>query len=98
MSRPVVTGRPVAPGRQRWTLPPARYRHPGDVIRLVIAGLVLTIAGAATYATDGTYTVTFSITETGGDHDSATATAVATVGEANREINMTVPPISASEG
>jgi len=55
MSRPVVTGRPVAPGRQRQILPPARYRHPGDVIRLVIAGLVLVVTGAATYATHGTH-------------------------------------------
>src|SRR5215468_4397177 len=55
MSGPVVTGRPVAPGRQRRILPPARYRHPGDVIRLVIAGLVLAGTGVATYATHGTY-------------------------------------------
>ena len=37
-------------------LPPTRYRHPGDTIRLIIAGLVLagalavTVAAAATYA------------------------------------------------
>ena len=37
-------------------LPPARYRHPGDVIRLILAGLVLagtltvTVAAHATYA------------------------------------------------
>ena len=37
-------------------LPPARYRHPGDVIRLILAGLVLagtltvTVAARATYA------------------------------------------------
>ena len=29
-------------------LPRTRYRHPGDVIRLIIAGLVLTAALAAT--------------------------------------------------
>jgi hypothetical protein len=51
------------------------------------------------YSTDGIYTVTFSITETGDDHDSATATAVATVGEANRGITGPAPsPISATEG
>ena len=55
MSGPVLTGRPVAPGRQRRIVAPARYRHPGDVIRLVTAGLVLAVAGAVTYATHGTY-------------------------------------------
>jgi hypothetical protein len=51
-----------------------------------------------TYVNDGIYTVTFSITETGDDHDSATATAVATVGEQNRGLFVTVPPLNASEG
>jgi hypothetical protein len=51
-----------------------------------------------TYANDGIYTVSFSITEIGDDHDFATATAVGTVAEANRSINMTVPPISVTEG
>ena len=55
MSEPVVTGRPVAPGRDRRILPPTRYRHPGDVIRLVLAGLVLVVAGAITYFTHATY-------------------------------------------
>src|SRR5262249_6334114 len=55
MSKPIVTGRPVAPGRQRGMLPPARYRHPGDVIRLLVAGLVFAGAAAATLATHGTY-------------------------------------------
>src|SRR5215831_10289293 len=55
MSEPVVTGRPVAPGRQRRILPPARYRHPGDVIRLIVAGLVLVVAVAITYLTHATY-------------------------------------------
>jgi hypothetical protein len=54
MSGPGVTGRPLAPGRQRRILPPARYRHPGDVIRLVIAGLVLAGAVAAISATHAT--------------------------------------------
>jgi hypothetical protein len=44
MSEPVVTGRPAAPGGERRILAPARYRHPGDVIRLIIAGLVLVAA------------------------------------------------------
>jgi glycosyltransferase 2 family protein len=36
-------------------LPPARYRHPGDVIRLIIAGLVLAGALAVTVITHATY-------------------------------------------
>jgi glycosyltransferase 2 family protein len=36
-------------------LPPARYRHPGDVIRLVTAAFVLIGASAVTAATQGTY-------------------------------------------
>src|SRR5690348_3335698 len=55
MSGPIVAGRPVAPGRQRRVLPPARYRHPGDVIRLLAAGLVLAGVAAVTYATHATY-------------------------------------------
>jgi hypothetical protein len=51
-----------------------------------------------TYGTDGTYTVTVSISETGDDHDAATATAVATVVEANRGIVASVPSPPASEG
>jgi hypothetical protein len=54
MSGPVITGRTVAPGRQRRILAPARYRHPGDVIRLIIAGLVLAdrlpLPGVAVFA------------------------------------------------
>lgn len=46
MSGPMVTGRPVVPGRQKRLLPPTRYRHPGDVIRLLVAGLVFAVAGA----------------------------------------------------
>jgi hypothetical protein len=49
MSGPTVTGQPVAPGRQRRILPPARYRHPGDVIRLLVAGLVFASTAAATH-------------------------------------------------
>ena len=36
-------------------LPPARYRHPGDVIRLIIAGLVLAGTLTVTVATHATY-------------------------------------------
>ena len=55
MTGPVITGRPVAPGRQRRILAPARYRHPGDVIRLVIAGLGLALAVAALAVTHARY-------------------------------------------
>jgi hypothetical protein len=55
MSEPVVTGRPVAPGRQRRILPPTRYRHPGDVIRLIIAGLVLAVAVVIAVVAHATY-------------------------------------------
>jgi uncharacterized membrane protein YbhN (UPF0104 family) len=44
----------AAPHRDR-LLPPARYRHPGDVIRLIIAGFVLAGALAVTAAADATY-------------------------------------------
>jgi hypothetical protein len=53
---------------------------------------------AHTYTADGTYTVTFSITETGDDHDTATGTAVATVFEANRGIVPSFPTPPTSEG
>src|SRR6266516_2299989 len=36
-------------------VPPARYRHPGDVIRLILAGLVLAGALAVTVATHAIY-------------------------------------------
>ena len=36
-------------------LSPARYRHPGDMIRLIIAGLVLAVALAVTAVTQATY-------------------------------------------
>ena len=36
-------------------LSPARYRHPGDLIRLIIAGLVLAAAVTATAVTHATY-------------------------------------------
>src|SRR5690242_6806254 len=36
-------------------LPPARYRHPGDIIRLILAGLVLAGAVAVTVITHATY-------------------------------------------
>jgi undecaprenyl-diphosphatase len=49
--------RPVAEAAKHGVrfLPPARYRHPGDVIRLIIAGLVLAGALAVTVATRATY-------------------------------------------
>jgi glycosyltransferase 2 family protein len=34
-------------GHSAWRLPPSRYRHPGDVIRLIAGGLVLIVALAA---------------------------------------------------
>ena len=36
-------------------LSPARYQHPGDMIRLIIAGLVLAVALAVTAVTHATY-------------------------------------------
>jgi uncharacterized membrane protein YbhN (UPF0104 family) len=45
----------AAATRRDRLLPPARYRHPGDIIRLIIAGLVLVGALAVTAATHGTY-------------------------------------------
>jgi uncharacterized membrane protein YbhN (UPF0104 family) len=53
MTEPLVTGRPAVPGQRRRILPAARYRHPGDVIRLIAAGLVLAGALAAALATHG---------------------------------------------
>jgi undecaprenyl-diphosphatase len=43
-------------------LPPTRYRHPGDVIRLIIAAVVLAAALALTVATHATYAGAASIT------------------------------------
>jgi len=45
----------VAGKRRDRILPPARYRHPGDLIRLIIAGLALAVALAVTVATRATY-------------------------------------------
>ena len=50
---PVST--PAAAKRGDRFLSPARYRHPGDVIRLIVAGLVLAGAVAAAAVTDGVY-------------------------------------------
>ena len=47
---PVVAAKPA--GR---FLPPARYRHPGDIIRLILAGLALAGALAVTVITHATY-------------------------------------------
>src|SRR5262252_5531190 len=46
---------PAAAKRGDRLLSPARYRHPGDVIRLIVAGLVLAGAVAAAAVTHGTY-------------------------------------------
>jgi hypothetical protein len=73
--------------------------YPGSVAALGNGTFEVDGTRLSGYATDGTYTVTFSITETGDDHDSATATTVGTVGEANRGVfGPAVSPISASEG
>src|SRR6266571_3185638 len=45
----------VAAKHGRRLLAPARYRHPGDVIRLILAGLVLAGAAAVTVAAHATY-------------------------------------------
>jgi undecaprenyl-diphosphatase len=50
---PVST--PAAAKRGDRLLSPARYRHPGDVIRLIVAGLVLAGAVAAAAVTHGVY-------------------------------------------
>ena len=52
------TYRTVCGGREargHRLLSPARYRHPGDMIRLIIAGLVLAAALAVTAVTHATY-------------------------------------------
>jgi uncharacterized protein (TIRG00374 family) len=52
----ILAGSPVVaakPGDR--FLPPARYRHPGDIIRLILAGLVLAGALAVTVITHATY-------------------------------------------
>jgi hypothetical protein len=53
---------------------------------------------AHTYTADGTYTVTFTVSETGDDHDTATASAVGTVVEANRGIVPGFPTAPENEG
>jgi glycosyltransferase 2 family protein len=45
----------VAAKHRGLLLPPGRYRHPGDMIRLIIAGLVLAGALAVSVATHATY-------------------------------------------
>jgi uncharacterized repeat protein (TIGR01451 family) len=54
------------------------------------------VAAAHTYAEDGSYTVTTTITETGGDLDQASALGTATVGEGTLSISSN--PISTTEG
>jgi hypothetical protein len=50
----VVPSRAAGKRRGR-LLSPVRYRHPGDVIRLIVAGLVLAGTLSVTVATHGTY-------------------------------------------
>ena len=45
-------------------LPPARYRHPGDLIRLIIAGLVLAVTLTVGFAAHATYAGTSAATVT----------------------------------
>ena len=65
--------RPLAEtaGHKGRLLPSARYRHPGDVIRLITAGLVLAGALAVTITTHATYA--------GADAAAVTALAPATL-------------------
>jgi hypothetical protein len=52
-THPIST--PAAAKRGDRLLSPARYRHPGDVIRLIVAGLVLAGAATAAAVTHGLY-------------------------------------------
>ena len=45
-------------------LPPARYRHPGDLIRLILAGLVLAVTLTVGFAAHATYAGTSAATVT----------------------------------
>ena len=71
---PGTQARPSAETAKHWArlLPPTRYRHPGDVIRLVIAGLVLAGALAVAITTHATYA--------GADAAAVTALAPAALG------------------
>jgi len=64
-------------------VPPARYRHPGDGIRLVIAGLVLAGALAVTITTHATYA----------GASAATVTALAPATLAGRVLAGLVPAV-----
>src|SRR6266516_4550268 len=57
MTKPPETriGPAAAVKRGGRLLAPARYRHPGDVICLIVAGLVIAGAAAVTAFTHGTY-------------------------------------------
>ena len=56
-------GAPGAAAKQEGRLlPPARYRHPGDLIRLIIAGLVLAGALGVSAATHAAYAGTGAVT------------------------------------
>src|SRR6266702_641716 len=53
--RTVVEPPNAAVNQESRFLPPTRYRHPGDVIRLIVAEVVLIGAAAVTVATHSTY-------------------------------------------
>ena len=62
-TRPGPSASAAKDGRR--ILPRTRYRHPGDVIRLIIAGLVLAAAFAATLAAPGALAGSGASTVTG---------------------------------
>jgi hypothetical protein len=67
MTKPPETriGPAAAVKRGGRLLSPARYRHPGDVIRLIAAGLVLSGALAVTTVTHATYAGASAVAVTG---------------------------------
>ena len=52
-ARRAVAPEPAAKRIHGRVLPPSRYRHPGDVIRLIAGGLVLAVAIAVAAVTSG---------------------------------------------
>ena len=67
-------------------LPPGRYRHPGDVIRLSTAGLVLAGALAVAITTHATYA----------GADAAAVTALAPAALASRAASTAASPVCSS--
>jgi glycosyltransferase 2 family protein len=67
MTKPPDTriGPAAAMKRRGRLLPPARYRHPGDVIRLIVAGFVLAGALGVTAVTHATYAAASAVAVTG---------------------------------